>query len=194
MAEIDPRVRQPLLESPLREDVDAHAGQVALGLARLLVPLHDPARVVHRQDPHPGRIREGHPADGYRHVGPMATVGGHERLVVHLVDVVAGQHKDCVAGCLPYDIEILEDCVGGASVPLRDAASGDIRLEHPNAAGVAVQVPRPAHADVVVQGTWVVLGQDDDVVDVRVHAVGQREVDDPVLAAKRNGRLGPHRR
>ena len=44
--------------------------------------------------------------------------------------------------------------------------------------------------DVVVERARVVLGQDDDVVDVRVDAVRQREVDDPVLAAERDGRLG----
>ena len=36
---------------------------------------------------------------------------------------------------------------------------------------VAVEVPRPAEADVVVERARVVLGQDDDVVDARVDAV-----------------------
>ena len=44
--------------------------------------------------------------------------------------------------------------------------------------------------DVVVERPRVVLGQDDDVVDVRVDAVREREVDDPVLAAERHRRLG----
>ena len=150
--------------------------------------------VVQGQDAHPGRVRERDPSDGDRHVGAVAAMGGHEGLVVHLVDVVAGQDQDRRPSRVLDDVEVLEDRVGGPAVPLRDAAAGDVRLEHPDAAGVAVQIPRPAHADVVVERARVVLGQDDDVVDVRVHAVGEGEVDDPVLAAERHGRLGPHRR
>jgi hypothetical protein len=35
-----------------------------------------------------------------------------------------------------------------------------------------------------------VLGEDEDPADVRVDAVGQREVDDPIGAAKRYGWFG----
>ena len=38
----------------------------------------------------------------------------------------------------------------------------------------------------VIQRARVVLGQDDDVVDQRVDAVREREIDDPVLAAEGN--------
>ena len=55
---------------------------------------------------------------------------------------------------------------------------------------VAVEVPRPARADVVVERARVVLRQHDDVVDVRVDAVAEREVDDPVLAGERHRGLG----
>ena len=57
------------------------------------------------------------------------------------------------------------------AVPLGDPAAGDVRLEHLDPAGVAVQVPRPAEPDVVVERARVVLGQDHDVGDPRVHAV-----------------------
>ena len=89
------------------------------------------------------------------------------------------------------DVEVAQDGVGRAAVPLGDLAARDVRLEELDAAAVAVEVPRPAQADVVVERARVVLGQDDDVVDVRVDAVREREVDDPVLAAERHGRLGP---
>jgi len=55
-----------------------------------------------------------------------------------------------------------------------------------DAAAIPVEVPGPAETDVVVQRARVVLGQDDDVVDQRVDAVREREVDDPVLAAERD--------
>ena len=178
----------------LREDVDAHAREVALGGLRLLLPFDHPVAVIHREDPHPGRLREGHAPDGDGHVRALPAMGGHERRVVHLVDVVAGEDEDVVRVVVLDDVEVLEDGVGGAAVPLGDPAAGDVGLEHLHAAPVPVEVPRAAQADVVVQGARVVLGQDDDIVDARVHAVAQREVDDPVLAAERHRRLGTHRR
>ena len=95
------------------------------------------------------------------------------------------------AGSCSMTFDVAQDRVGRAAVPLGDPAARDVRLEQLDAAAVAVEVPRPAQADVVVERARVVLGQDDDVVDVRVDAVRQREVDDPVLAAERHGRLGP---
>ena len=136
------------------------------------------------------RLGERDAADGDRHVGAVAAVGGHERLVVHLVDVVAGEDEDRVGRVVLDDVDVAQDRVGRAAVPLGDAAARDVRLEQLDAAPVAVEVPRPAEADVVVERARVVLGQHDDVVDVRVDAVRQREVDDPVLAAERHGRLG----
>ena len=194
MAEVGPRIRKPLMQRPLREDVHAHAGEVRLGLARLLLEFDDPVVIVEGENAHPGRVRERHTPDGDSHVGTVAAVRGHERLVIHLVNVVARKHENGVARRLLDDVEVLQNGVRGASVPLRDAAAGDVRLEHPNAAVVAVEIPGPAHPDVVVERARVVLGQDDDVVDVRVDAVGEAEVDDAVLAPERHGRLCPQRR
>ena len=120
----------------------------------------------------------------------MPAVGSQERRVVHLVDVVAGQDEDRVGGIVLDLIEVLEHGIGGPPVPLGAAPAGDVRLAQANAALVPVEVPRPAEPDVVVERARVVLRQDDHVRDVRVHAVGQGEVDDPVLAAERDGGLG----
>ena len=118
-------------------------------------------------------------------------MGGDERLVVHLVDVVAGQDDHDVGRVVLDDVHVAEDGVRGPAVPLGDLAPRDVRLEQLHAALVAVEVPRPAQPDVVVERARVVLGQDDDVVDVGVDAVRQREIDDPVLATERDGGLGP---
>ena len=160
-------------------------------MLRLLLPLDDPVGVVEGEDAHPRRIRQRDAPDRDRHVGPVAAMRGHERLVVHLVDVVAGEDDDRVGrGVVLEDVHVAQDRVGRAAVPLGDAAAGDVRLEELDAAVVAVQVPRPPEPDVVVERARVVLGQHDDVVDVRVDAVRQREVDDPVLATERDRRLG----
>jgi hypothetical protein len=108
--------------------------------------------------------------------------------------VVAGQDEHHVARLLADHLEVDQHGIGSAAVPLGRAAARDVRLEHANAALVAVQVPRPARADVVVERARVVLRQDQDVVDVRVDAVREREVDDPVLAGERHSRLGANGR
>ena len=59
-----------------------------------------------------------------------------------------------------------------------------------NTAVQAVKVPRLAVADVLVQNEGLILGQDAHRVNVRIDTVGQREVDDTILSAKRNCRLG----
>ena len=119
----------------MREDVDAHRGEVALGLLGLLLPLGDPVLLVEGQD-RPSAIASasGHAADRDRHVRAVAPVGRDERLVVHLVDVVAGQDQDRVAGAVLDDVEVLEHRVGRAAVPLGHAAAGDVRLEQLDAA------------------------------------------------------------
>ena len=45
--------------------------------------------------------------------------------------------------------------------------------------------------DVAVEAAGLVLGQDEDLAQAAVDAVGQGEVDDAVQAAERDGRLGP---
>ena len=175
----------------LREHVDAQRSEVALGLLGLLLPVGHAAVGVEGKDAEAMRVADRHLLDGDRDISPVASVRGDERLVVHLVDVVAGQDEHDVAGLLADRLEVDEHCVRRAAVPLGRSAARDVRLEQANAALVAVEVPRPASADVVVQRARVVLRQDEDVVDLRIDAVRQGEVDDPVLARERNGRLGP---
>ena len=146
--------------------------------------------VVERQDAEAVRLADGHLLDRDGHVRALAPVLLDERAVVHLVDVVARQDEDEVGRRLADGLDVLEHRVRGAPVPLRGAVARDVRLHHPDAAGGPVEVPRAPGADVVVERPRVVLGQDDDVVDVRVDAVAEREVDDPVLARERHGGLG----
>ncbi len=109
--------------------------------------------------------------------------------VVHLVDVVAGEDED-VAGLFGADgVDVLVDGVGGALVPgLGDALHGWEDLDE--LAEFVGDDGAPAFADVAVEGERLVLGEDVDVTQVGVDAVGEGDVDDAVLAGKGNGRLG----
>ena len=109
--------------------------------------------------------------------------------VVHLVDVVAGEDEDVLRLFGADGVDVLVDGVGGALVPgLGDALHGREDLDE--LAELAGDDGAPAFADVAVEGERLVLGEDVDVAQVGVDAVGEGEVDDAVLAGERDGRLG----
>ena len=143
--EVDAVLGQPAAERLLREDVDAHRGEVALGLLGLLLPLDDPVVLVEREDAHPRRLGERHAADRDRHVGAVAAMGGHERLVVHLVDVVAGEDEDrCRPASCSRTLMLRRTASAVPRYHSASRAARDVRLEQLDAAAVAVEVPRPA--------------------------------------------------
>src|SRR5215213_1526456 len=63
-------------------------------------------------------------------------------------------------------------------------------MEDEQAAVRPVQVPRPPVGEVVAERDGVELLRDPDVVQTRVVAVREREVDQPVRARERDGGLG----
>ena len=113
----------------------------------------------------------------------------HHCIVVHLVDVVTGQDQHVIGIILLDEGHVLVDGVGGAAVPVA-ALDGLVGGQNEHAAVGQVQIPRSAGADVAVQLQGHILGQHAHGINTAVGAVGQREVDDAVLAAIGNGRLG----
>ena len=86
-------------------------------------------------------------------------------------------------------VDVLVDGVGGALVPgLGDALHGGKDLDE--FAEFVGDDRAPALADVAVEREGLVLGEDVDVAQVGVDAVGEGDVDDAVLAGEGNGRLG----
>ena len=136
-----------------------------------------------------GSLAPGHFHDGHRELGVLLLVEAQEVGVILLADLVTGQ-DDHILGIIPVDEgNILIDRVGRALVPV-GAGGLLVGRQHMDAAMQAVQVPRLAVADVLVQDQRLILGQDAHRINVGVDAVGQREVDDTILSAKRNCRLG----
>ena len=109
--------------------------------------------------------------------------------VILLADLVTGQDDDILGVIAVNEGQVLIDGVGRALVPVR-AGGLLVRRQNVNTAVQAVKVPRLAVADVLVQDEGLILGQDAHRVNVRIDTVGQREVDDTILSAKRNCRLG----
>ena len=120
-------------------------------------------------------------------VGPPIDVRVDHLGVVHAIQMIAGEDQ-VVVGVVAHEVPRgLAHGVGGALEPvrvLRRLLGGqdldEARAEQVHAVGLA---------DVAVERRRVELGQDEDAPDVRVQAVADRDVDQPVLAADRHGRL-----
>jgi hypothetical protein len=80
-------------------------------------------RLLDRDGPH-----------GARHDRVRLAMAGDERSVVHLVDVVARQDEHELGIAVGDEVEVLEDRVRGAVVPVPRAAPADERLEQRDAA------------------------------------------------------------
>ena len=107
---------------------------------------------------------------------------------VHPVDVI-GAEDDHVVGLVVVDeIQALVDRVGGAREPVRAAA----HLRGHRRDVVAEQVRHaPRQGDVPVERVTLVLREHDDAQVAGVDEVREREVDQPVAATERDGRLRP---
>ena len=111
------------------------------------------------------------------------------QLIVHLVDVIARQ-DDHIFGAMAFDdVDVLEDGVGGAFVPLvfGDALGRGQDVEAFIAFG-AQEVP--ALLQMADEGMGLVLGRDADAANARIDRVGQGKIYDAGLAAEIDGRLG----
>ena len=108
-------------------------------------------------------------------------------LIVHLIDVVAGQDEDVVGVVQGDKADVLIDGVGGTLVPGALVALLHIGGQDVDTAVGAVQIPGLAVADVTVELQRLVLGEDAHGINAGVDAVTQGEVDDAVLAPEGDG-------
>ena len=146
--------------------------------------------VVHVHDAKTGRVHARDLEAPDRHVGVLLHVLLEHQLVVHLVDVVAGQHDHELGMIGLDDVDVLEHGVGGPFIPLRlaHALAGRQDVEAFVALG-AQEVP--AALQVTDEAVRLVLRRHADAADAGVDRVRQREVDDARLATEVDGRLRP---
>src|SRR5712691_1300556 len=107
--------------------------------------------------------------------------------VIHLVDVIAGEDEDEFRALAADGVDVLVDGVGGTLIPLlRDAHLWRENFDVIAESGEG----RPAGANVAVQAEGLVLSKNEDAAEIRINAVRERDVDDAVERAERNGGLG----
>ncbi len=139
------RVGQVFLEQLVEvvgiEDVDAHARQghvVVTGhrrrVGRLLDEARDLARVVHRHHAESAGLGARHLDAAHGTTGAGLDVVLQHQRVVHLVDVIAGQHHDVLGVRALDDVQVL--------VTPRRPCRGTSALRRPAAAPAADRPPR----------------------------------------------------
>jgi len=134
-------------------------------------------------DAEAGGFRARHLEAADRDVGTALDMLSQHHLVVHLVDVVAGEKNDEFAGMRLDDVDVLIDRIGRAEVPhrLRDALAGGEDVKTLIALG-AKEVP--AHLQMPDQAVGLVLRRDRDAANTRIHGIGKGKIDDARFAAK----------
>src|SRR5262245_15383777 len=145
------------------EDVNAHGAEAVIriagngfGIGDLLLEADDPLIGV---DFHDAELPGG---DGIDAQGPDGNVGADvqvvldHRLVIHLVDMVAGEDDDIFGALFFQNVDVLIDGVGRAGIPgFVDALLG--RDDVDEFAQLAVEIVPPALVDVAVETHRLVL-------------------------------------
>jgi len=91
-----------------------------------------------------------HPDDPHGQVGILFAMIGDHMLVIHLVDVIAGQDENLLRFIILDEIDISVDRIGGTAVPVR-LVRADIGGKDRDAAVAAKHVPGRPGADMVDQ-------------------------------------------
>ena len=118
----------------------------------------------------------------------MFLVRGKHFLVVHAIQLVAREYKHIVGVCLLDKTNILRYGIGSARIPGATRLRSEWR-QNRNAAAAFVKVPRRTRSKVRMQQIWLILCKHANRGDTRVCAVGQRKIDNTILAAKGYSRL-----
>ena len=176
------------------KDVDAHAGEVALRPGGLFLELVDKAVGPDVHDAEARGLLHRHLNDRDRAGSARLLVRTQHLVIVHFVHMVAREDEHAVGIIHLDEVHVLIDGVGRAGKPRPALPRALIRGQDVHAAVDAVQIPRLTAADVAVEQQRLVLREHADGVDAGVGAVGQRKVDDAVLAAERDAGLGDLRR
>ena len=157
-------------------------------MLRLLEEPGDAIGFVDRDDAEALAVLDRHFDRRQRDLRRHVLVEAEHLLVVHLVDVIAGEHDD-VARVLADDrVEVLVHGVGRALIPV--LADALLRRQDLDELAELLRHHRPALADVAVERERLVLRGDEDVAQSRVDAVAQDEIDDAVGPAEIHRRLG----
>ena len=179
------------------EDVNAHRGVHAVGVegraegggGGFFLEAQDLARGSDLDDAELLRLFRRTGQRGQRDLGILLLVVGEHTAVVHLVDVVAGEDDHVLWLFAADGIDVLVNGIGVPHVPVGAGALHGGQ-EFKELAQFLGYNPRPAFTDVAVEREGLVLGENVNLAQAGVDAVGKGDVDDAVVSAKGHGRFG----
>ena len=160
-----------LFEERLRENVNAHRGEVRFGFFRFFLELRNATGFgVGDHDAETRCFFPRHFKDADCHVRIVRLVSFEHPVIIHRVDVVARKNQDVVGVGQVDEVEILVNRVGCPAIPIR-AFFACVRRKDEHAAARAVEIPRAAAAEVVVQFERLILSEHANFLDARVCAI-----------------------
>ena len=101
------------------ENIDSHGSKIALRVLRLLFKLYDIACLIRIHDPEAARFLDRHRTDRDRRVRSLINVRLQHLVIVHLIDVVAGQDQKIFRIILVNKINILGNRISSAAVDIQ---------------------------------------------------------------------------
>src|SRR4029077_6920902 len=160
-----------------------------LGLLRLLFKAGDAAALINVHDAEAITLARVNKNGGQRDVSACGQVLVHHELVIHFVNVIAGEDDHMLTLLAADGINILVNGVGCTQVPVFAYALHG-RQDFNEFTQLARHHGAPAFTDVAIQGERLVPREDIHPAQVGVDAVGERDVDNAVVTAEGERGLG----
>ena len=125
-----------------------------------------------------------------RKVGLHILVILNHRMIIHFVDMIASQN-DQVLGALFFDgVDILVNGVGRPLIPV--FIDPLLRWNNINKfIEFTAKEVSPTKVDMAIKTHGLVLRQDKHLAEAAIETIGEHEIDDAIVAAKRYGGLSP---
>ena len=179
------------------ENIDAHAGQREVGIARhgrwisrLFDEIENVVLVVDMHHAKAGRFHAWHFDTANRDISTTHHVLLDHQGIVLLVNVVTSQNDDIFCIVAGDNVDVLEHRIGGALVPVLFVEL--LRSGQDVQRFIALCAEEtPAPLQVTDQGMCLVLCGNTDAPDPGIDRIGQGEIDNAAFATKINGGLGP---
>ncbi len=180
---------QPVQRRSRGEHEDLVRGRRRRRLVRLVGVVVDLPALADPHDPVAGGVVLGDLRGHHRHLGAGAEMCLDDLAVVQLVDGVGADDDQRLGIEVPHQVGLAPQRVGRPRGPAAPVGAEERRQGHQPTGG-AVQVPGAAVGQVLRERRRVELHRHPYVGDLRVLAVAQREVDQPVDAGEGHRRLG----
>src|ERR1700730_1007635 len=177
------------------ENIDAHGRAAMAGLVRRLfgyrrffLEAHDAPVFIgfNNAELQRGLLR-GNLNGGHGNIRAGIDMLLEHAAVVHFVNVIAGENENVLRTLAADGINILIHRVGGALVPL--LRHSHLRRQYFDILAEA-RKRGPSRANVAIEAEGFVLREHEHAPQIRVDAIGKRDIDDAIESAERNRWLG----